>query len=144
MSTPRRSERLAPKIFVANMNQFTRVHKQILVTAGCIMPSVSTCVTSEVKIKMIVNLVKLVNTNYDIIKQHGGESFAKFLNMLYKKSFGWIQETISLCVARAPPMVRIFKKFRKNHETSRYASWEFLRSQYCLDTNIMFCIDSYM
>jgi hypothetical protein len=144
MSTPRRSERLAPKLFVANMHQFTQVREQILRTAGCIMPSTPTCVSSETKIKMIVKVVKLANSNYDIIKQHGGENFAKFLNMLYKKSFGWIQETISLCVARAPPMVGVFKKFHKKHETSRYASWEFLRSQYRLDANIMFRIDSYM
>ena len=138
MSAPRRSERLAPKLFVANMRQFNKVQEQIIQ-----MPSHQQFSPVE-KIKMVVNLVKLVNSNYEIIKQWGGKKYDIFFNMLYKKSFSWIQETIKLCAKRAPAMIAIFKKFRKKHETTRYASWEFLRNQFRLDANIMFCIDSYM
>jgi uncharacterized protein (DUF1499 family) len=144
MSTLKRSERLAPKIFIENTHRVNQVREQIMRTARCIMPSNPNCVSSEDKVKMIIKVVKLVNFNYDIIKEYGNESTARFLRVLYKKSFYWIEETINLCSVQTQIMVKVFKKFRKKHETSRYASWEFMRIKFNLDANIMFCIDSYM
>jgi hypothetical protein len=41
---------------------------------------------------MIIKVIKLVNFNYDIIKEYGCESIVRFLRVLYKKSFYWIKE----------------------------------------------------
>ena len=44
MSTLKRSERLAPKIFIENTLHLIQVQEQIMRTARCIMPSNPNCV----------------------------------------------------------------------------------------------------
>jgi hypothetical protein len=100
--------------------------------------------TPEKKVEMLIKLLKFVNNNFVLIKQYGNEKYTIFFNMVYKKSFEWIKETKEKDIIGLPEMIRIFQKYRKKYETSRYAKWEFLRSQFNLDPNIMFCIDSYM
>jgi hypothetical protein len=144
MSAPRRSERLAKKLIVTYMWQYILAEKEFKKCTSFVKQANLGLMTPEKKVEMLIKLLKFVNNNFVIIKQYGNEKYAIFFNMVYKKSFEWIKDSKEKDIINVSKMIKIFQKFRKKHETSRYAKWEFLRSQFSLDPNIMFCIDSYM
>jgi hypothetical protein len=145
MTTPRRSERLSKQfISITYTCQYLEVENQIKKITLPVIQSNTDCMTPEKKVKMVTNLVKIVNANMDLLKQYGHGKYDIMFKMLYKKSFDWIGEAKEKQIISVPEMTRAFKKFRKKYETSRYANWEFMRSLFNLDANIMFRIDSYM
>jgi hypothetical protein len=144
MSTPRRSERLAKSLIVTYTWQFIETEKKFRKCTAFISQANLGLMTPEKKVQMLIKLLRFVNASMDLLKQYGNRKYNIFFTMLYKKSFEWIKDAKEKHIIGVPEMLRVFQKFRKKYETSRYASWEFLRSQFNLDENIMFRIDSYM
>ena len=144
MSAPRRSERLAKSLIVTYTWQFIETEKEFKKCTSFISQANLGLMTPEKKVEMVIKLLRFVNANMDLLKQYGHGNYNIFFSMLYKKSFEWIKDAKEKQIVGVPAMSRVFKKFRKKYETSRYANWEFLRSQFNLDANIMFKIDSYM
>jgi hypothetical protein len=144
MSTPRRSERLSKVLVVTYMCQYLEVEKQIQKATTFVATNKVKYINPEKKIQMISKLIKIVNTNFYLIKHYGREKYDVFLKTLYTKSFEWIAESKKYSITYSCEMEQVFKKFRKKYETSRYSRWEFMRNRFNLDANIMFKIDSYM
>jgi hypothetical protein len=142
MTTPKRSERLAPKLAVTYMNQFFQFEKDLNKSASS--TKMASSLAPEKKIQNISKLVKLLTTNFVLIKQFEPEKYDIMFKTVYKKSFEWIRSAKNYNIQNVSEIIKAFKKFRKKYETSRYAKWEFLRIQFNLDANLMFIIDSYM
>jgi len=126
------------------MRQFIKFEKEFKKCTAFIFQASSGFITPEKKTQCLVRLISLINKNFDLTKQYGNEKYNMFFSMLYKKSFRWVKDANEKQIICAPTFTRFFKKFRKKYEISRYANWEFLRSLFNLDPNIMFLIDSYM
>jgi hypothetical protein len=145
----RRSNRLATKLHGRYLDDYLNI-KQIIQTIGstCVGPF-SNSVTPDYKINSIITLANLMRRNFAFcLKYEFGftqnRHVERFGEMLYKKFFEWIKEAITLDHIYLVRLKNTAKKFRKTYEKIRYANWVFLKSQFKLDDNVMFLINSYM
>ena len=145
----RRSDRLATKLYVRYFDDYLNI-KKILQTVGstCVGPFSNT-VTPEYKIKSIIKLANLMRRNFAFCLKYEfhftqNRHVERFGEMLYKKFFDWIKEASVLDHIYIANLQNSAKKFRKTYEKIRYANWLFIKSQFKLDDNVMFIINSYM
>jgi hypothetical protein len=145
----RRSDRLATKLHARYLDEYLNIGK-IIQTIGstCIGPF-SNSVTPEYKIKSIITLTNLMRRNFAFCLKYElrftqNKHVDRFCEMLYKKLFDWIKEASDIDHIYIENLQNSAKKYRKTYEKIRYANWLFLKSQFKLDDNVMFIINSYM
>ena len=145
----RRSDRLATKLHGRYLDDYLNI-KKILQTVGstCVGPFSNT-VTPEYKIESIIKLANLMRRNFAFCLKYEfrftqNRHVERFCEMLYKKFFDWIKEASILDHIYLVRLKTAAKKFRKTYEKIRYANWLFIKSQFKLDDNVMFIINSYM
>jgi hypothetical protein len=153
----RRSERLAPKLRQRYLTEFFTIK-----TSLSTIRNMNICCTfkgntlsPEYKIDIIIKSANLMAKNFAFLLKYE-YSFTRcrgyeiFCDMLYKKSFDWIKETIivlkdqSLDPIYLVNLKKISQKFRKVYEKLRYVNWIFIKSKYNLDDSIMYLINTYM
>jgi hypothetical protein len=146
----RRSERQSVKLH----SRYYAEYQKIKIT---LKPLVTVLIASfnsnfEYKIGIIIKITKLMGDNFAfIIKYEYNFTQTRpleiYCDMLYKKLFEWINETISKKDLEPNYLInfkKTAKNYRKIYEKNRYAPWIFIKSRFNLDDNIMFRINSYL
>jgi hypothetical protein len=163
----RRSDRLKDKLFFRYRNEYLSVSSQVTIIVNPIIKAQtlpSTGLSALNKLLVIIKLMILMSKKCRFILTYESKFLTSTSNinthenlcdMLYVKSFEWIKDTTAANKNQIEYMTKIdaltikkfqmvVKKYRKNYENIRYANWNFIRIQYNLDSNIMFCINSYI
>jgi len=94
---------------------------------------------------MVTNVLKIFNGDFVFILVYKTD-FVRLCYTIYNKSFE-MNKTASVShvqISIENKLIKEFKKFRKNYEKFRYATWGFLKRHFNLDNNIMFCIDNFL
>lgn len=140
MTTVRRSERLATTTFAFEK----KFHDEIILKIFDISSSLKKHAGEPFEtIDIIMKLVKLCNAHFSVLLHSSSDIL--FLQAMYKKSFMWINQIISIGREDlAEKLKKEYAKYRKKYEKYRYTKWEFIRDQYGMDANLMKTIDSYM
>ena len=145
----RRSNRLADKLYERYFLEYHEIKLKLKnLSSTCVLAHV----TSEYKIESIIKLANLMRQNFAFCVTYEytftqNRHVEHFCDMLYKKLFEWIKETISKTDLDPIYLVNLrkaAKKYHKIYEKIRYSKWLFLKSKFELDDSIMFRINSYM
>jgi len=145
----RRSDRLSTKLHGRYLDEYLNIGKIIQTIGSTCIGSFSNSVTPEYKIKSIITLTNLMRRNFAFCLKYESrftqnKHVERFCEMLYKKLFVWIKEVSDLDHDYLANLQNSAKKFRKTYEKIRYANWLFIKSQFKLDDNVMFIINSYI
>ena len=151
----RRSARLSIKLWPRYNEEYTNIKTQLQEITTQVLNRMINYMRESYKVNVIINSTELMTKKIRFImtyerKFNFNKLFETFCDMLYKKSFDWIEQTTLMVnqgyieLLLLTKLKNVFKKFRKIYESIRYAAWEFIRSDYNLDDNIMYCINSYL
>ena len=137
----KRSERLTETTKKSEKKHFDDFVKKLKEVTTPIMKDETIPKTSLDNTKIAINLMKLVNNNFNLIVQF---NFARLLNSVYYNSFRWIKEVKIYCVEKLLITQKECDRFRKKYETFKYAKWKFIRECYGLDDHLMKAIGDYI
>jgi len=158
--TLRRSARLSDKIpydyyfskYHDVLNKIPRIFKKIM------CPNIDNIVSREETVFALYSVIKFVNNNFPLLINYGNddESLLKMIKKIYTKSFDWLEEAINWfeeenAEGRAIPksdyterLIKQIRKFRIYYELFRDEYYKDIVTKYCVDRNIIYCIDSYL